>query len=122
MRGFLPVPWIRWQRFQVDGVVREQESGRPLPGLVVCAFDKDVLQDDYLGECETDASGRFEIRFTDADFKDATESRPDISLCVFSPGTRKPVHDTSLALRRNAGREEHFEIAIPRTSLPPTEG
>jgi carotenoid cleavage dioxygenase len=118
MPSFLPVPWIRWQRFVVDGVVREQESGRPLSGLVVCAFDKDLIKDDYLGECETDAAGRFEIRFTDADFKDAMESRPDIYLCVFAPGTREPVHDTSLALRKDAGDEEHYELAIPRGSLP----
>jgi hypothetical protein len=119
MPKFLPVPWIRWQRFRVEGVVREQETGRPLTGLLVCAYDKDVIQDDYLGGAETDANGCFEIRFTDADFKDAMESRPDLYLCVFAPGVREPVHDTSFVIRRNAGEEEYYDIEIPRSGLTP---
>lgn len=122
MPKFLPVPWIRWQRFRVEGVVREQESGSPLPGLVVCAFDKDLIKDDYLGETETDAEGRFEIRFTDADFKDAIESHPDLYLCVFSPGSDEPVHDTSFAIRRNASEEEYYDIEIPRSGLGGASG
>ncbi len=111
------MPWFRWQRFRVGGVVREQETGRPLPGLVVCAFDKDLVKDDYLGETQRDESGSFEIRFTDADFKDALESRPDLYLCVFQPGTRVPVHDTSYAIRKNASDVEHYEIEIPPDAL-----
>lgn len=117
MPKFLPVPWIRWQRFRIEGVVREAESGRPLAGLVVCAFDKDVVKDDYLGETETDEAGRFEIRFTDADFKDALESRPDLYLCIFAHGRLGPVHDTSYEIRRNASDDEYYEIAIPRAAL-----
>lgn len=89
MPKFVPVPWIRWQRFRVRGVVR----------------------DDYLGEAETDASGNFEIRFTDADFK-GVESKPDLYLCVFAPGTPEPVHDTSFRIRWNASNDEYYEIAI----------
>ena len=117
MPKFLPVPWLRWQRFRVEGVIREQETGRPIPGLMVCAFDKDVVSDDYLGESETDPAGRFEVRFTDAEFKDAVESRPDIFLCVFEPGTEEPIHDTSSSIRRNASNEEYYEIAIARGVL-----
>ena len=117
MPKFLPVPWIRWQRFRVAGIVQESETGRPLPGLVVCAFDKDVVTDDYLGESETDAVGRFEIRFTDADFKDAVESQPDLYLCVFVPGDDQPVHDTSYAIRRDASEDEYYEIEIPRATV-----
>ena len=117
MPRFLPVPWLRWRRFRVDGVIREQGSGKPLPGLMVCAFDKDLVKDDYLGECETDASGQFKIRFSDADFKDVLESNPDLYLCVFVPGTREPIHDTSYAIRKYAEQVEHYEIEIPRESL-----
>ena len=88
MPSFLPVPWVTWQRFCVAGVVRERETRRPLQGLVVCAYDKDLITDDYLGECATDGEGRFEIRFTDADFKDAVETRPDLYLCVFERGEK----------------------------------
>lgn len=118
MPTFLPVPWFRWQRFRVVGVVRELGSGRPLPGLNVCAFDRDVVQDDCLGRCATDETGRFEIHFTDAHFKDWLESRPDIYLCIFAPGSEEPVHDTSCQIRENASHEEYFEIEIPSGRLP----
>jgi carotenoid cleavage dioxygenase len=118
MPSFLPVPWYRWQRFRIEGVVRERESGRPLPGFTVRAFDRDVLRDDHLGDAPTDADGRFEIRFSDTLFKDAIESRPDIYLCVFAPGADQPVQDTSCAVRENAGTLERFEIEVPRALLP----
>jgi hypothetical protein len=31
----------------VEGLIREKETGRPLPGLMVCAFDKDVVDEEY---------------------------------------------------------------------------
>ena len=117
MPRFLPVPWFRWQRFRIEGVVREQESGRPLPGFTVRAFDQDVLRDDHLGDALTDAEGRFEIRFDDRRFKDAFESRPDIYLCVFAPGASEPVQQS--AVRENAGEVECFEIELPQALLPP---
>ena len=116
MPDFLPVPWIRWERFQVEGVVREKESGRPLPGLVVRAFDKDLFEDDYLGEDQTDEAGHFEIRFTDADFKDWVESRPDLYLCVMVKGFDAPIHGTEI--REDASHEETFDIDVPRAQLP----
>ena len=117
MPKFLPVPWVQWRRFSVAGVIREEGSGRPLPGLMVCAFDQDIVKDDYLGECETDAEGRFEIRFSDADFKDAIESQPDLYLCVFEPGNADPIHDTSYSVRKNASDEEFYDIEIAASFL-----
>ena len=117
MPDFLPVPWIQWKRFRVSGLVRELESGAPLPGLHVQAFDKDVVSDDYLGDSETDADGRFDIRFSDAEFKDFLESKPDIYLCVRAPGRSAPLADTSAEVREGAGRDEYFEISIPRAAL-----
>lgn len=116
MARLIPVPWLRWQRFRVWGVVCEEGSERPLPGLRVQAFDKDVVSDDFLGDCSTDEQGRFEIRFSDADFKDVLESRPDICLTVFGPGQTQPLYDTSYAIRRNANDEEYYEIRIPAGS------
>lgn len=51
--------------YRVLGCVVEAESGRPLAGLRVRAFDQDVSVDDYLGESCTDADGHFEIVFTE---------------------------------------------------------
>jgi carotenoid cleavage dioxygenase len=113
MSRSIPVPWYRWKRFRVSGSIRDKETGRPLPGLIVSAFDKDLLKDDFLGSAETDEAGRFEIRFMDVDFKDLLESRPDLFLRVFLPGAANPVLDTSYEIRRNANDEEVYEIEIP---------
>lgn len=118
MAKMIPVPWIRWQHFHVFGVVLEAESGRPLPRLQVQAFDKDLFSDDFLGEATTDDEGRFDIGFTDADFKDAVESQPDIYLTVLAPGHAQPLHDTSYAIRENASNEEYYEIRIPAARIP----
>ncbi len=117
MSRSIPVPWLQWQRFLVKGTLREKETGRPLPGLVVSAFDKDLVKDDFLGTAETDEEGRFEIRFMDVDFKDLLESRPDLFLRVFLPGASDPVLDTSFEVRRNASNEEIYEIEISRSLL-----
>ncbi len=117
MTTWIPVPWLQWQRFQVSGVVLEHGSERPLPGLLVQAFDEDVASDDFLGECETDADGRFEIRFLDRDFKDVVETRPDLYLVVREPGAGV-LHDTSYEVRRNARREEFFAIHVDGSAAP----
>jgi carotenoid cleavage dioxygenase len=120
MARLLPVPWYRWKRFRVEGVVRERSSGRPLAGFQVRAFDQDVVRDDFLGDATTDADGRFVIHFTDAQFKDVFESRPDLYLCVFAPGVTEPVHDTSYAIRENASHEECFDIAVELPGSTPS--
>ena len=117
MPKFIPVPWIRWQRYRITGFVRELGSERPLPDLRIAAYDKDLVKDDFLGEATTDASGAFEIRFTDADFKDLVESKPDIYLCVFCGDRFEPIHDTRFEIRENASHEEHFELRVPAGSL-----
>lgn len=111
------MPWLQWKEFHIEGVVSEAETGRPLSGLRVAAFDQDWLQDDYLGEAETDPEGRFELRFGEDQFKDVIESQPDLYLCIFRPGTREPIHNTAYALRRNADQEEFFDIQISRSVL-----
>ena len=112
----LPIPWLQWKRYRVEGVVRDAESATPVAGLRVCAFDKDLVYDDFLGECETDAEGRFAIGFTDADFKDMVESKPDLYLSVFRPGDSEPIADTRGELRENAERLEIYEITVPPIS------
>jgi hypothetical protein len=102
-------------RYRIFGVVREAESGRPLGGLRVRAFDKDIFLDDPLGAATTSAEGRFEIDFTELKFRDAFEQRPDIYLRVLSAGEERELFVTGV--RRDAKGDEDFEIRIPRASL-----
>lgn len=100
----------------VLGIVVEEESGRPVPGLRIRAFDKDLLRDDDLGDSITDAEGRFEIVFTEAHFRDFTETAPDLYIRVYDAQGRL-LHSTENEVRRNARAREYFEVAIPRSKL-----
>ena len=104
-------------RFRVAGSVREEGSGRPLAGLVVRAFDRDVAFDDFLGEVTTDDAGRFELVFTEPQLQDVFETRPDLYLCVFDASGRRLVHSTDRAIRWDARVEERYEISIRPASL-----
>jgi hypothetical protein len=105
-------------RYRVFGVVREAESGLPLSGLHVRAFDKDVVWDDDLGSATTGADGRFEIYFTELAFRDAFEQRPDLYFRVFLPGDGRELFTTIDRVIHDAKGDEDVEIAIPRARLP----
>lgn len=101
-------------KFRVHGLVVESESGRPLAGMLVRAYDKDVVLDDYLGEARTGADGRFEVVFLEEHFKDVREKRPDLYLHVYDPSGATLLHTTEREVRFNADREEFFEVRIVR--------
>ncbi|MBW2391386.1 MAG: GAF domain-containing protein, partial [Deltaproteobacteria bacterium] len=104
-------------RFAIVGVLSETGSSRPLEGLVVRAFDKDLVFDDDLGDARTDSDGRFEIRFTDEFFADVGEKHPDIYLKIFDVDGARQLVSTERSVRWNAGAIEHFEIAISKQIL-----
>jgi hypothetical protein len=101
-------------RYRIFGVVRESESGLPLAGLRVHAFDEDLLFDDDLGEATTDDAGRFEIDFTELRYRDVFEQRPDVYLRILAPDRRELF---VTRVRRDAKGDEDFDVRIPRDSL-----
>ena len=103
--------------YYVRGTIVENETGTPLAGLYVRAYDKDIVIDDQLGDAVTDASGAFEIVFTEVQFMDAFETRPDIYVRVFDPSGRRELLSTHRAVRRDAGPDEHFDLRIPAAKL-----
>ena len=107
------------QRFAVSGVILERETGRPLPNLIVRAFDRDVMFDDKVGYSGTDEDGRFEIRFRVDDFRDFRETRPDLYLRIYDRSGIRLLHETTDAIRWNASPREHYEIRIPARALNP---
>ena len=52
-------------KFQISGRVQEAESGLGVPGVIVSAFDKDLVFDDLLGKVMSDAEGRFHVEYND---------------------------------------------------------
>jgi hypothetical protein len=99
--------------------VEELETGRPLAELVVRAFDKDLLLDDSLGYTNTDADGRFEIRFESDRFRDFREERPDLFLRLFDKNGARLLLETSDAIRRDAKLTEEYRLRVPARALDP---
>ena len=102
---------------RVLGTVKEEESGRPLAGLIVRAYDEDLLKDDHLGDTVTGANGEFEISYTEAQYRDFQETLPDLYLRIYDPSGKRLVHTTEKSVRKNAMVLERFDIRIPRAKL-----
>jgi hypothetical protein len=102
---------------RLNGTVIEEESGRPLEGLLVRAYDQDLIKDDHLGDARTDAAGHFEISYTEVQFRDLHETLPDLYLRIFDPSGKRLLHSTEKQVRKNALVVETFEIRIPRAKL-----
>ena len=105
------------REFRVHGTVEEAETGRPLAGLIVRAFDRDLVFDDKIGFATTDGDGRFEIRFGADAFSDWREARPDLYLRVFDAEGIDVVQETRDAIRWNASPDEEFRIRVPARAL-----
>lgn len=107
------------EAFVIRGCVRERETGRPLPDLIVRAFDRDWVADDKVGVGSSNQDGEFEIRFGLEDFQDFIEKRPDLYLRVYDHEGIRLLHDTTDAVRFNASHNERFDVLIPARSLDP---
>ena len=105
--------------FTIRGTIEEEETGRPLSGLVVRAFDRDLVFDDKVGFATSDGEGRFEIRFRRADFSDLREASPDLYLRVYDPSGTRELYQTRDAVRRNASSTETYRLRIPARALAP---
>ena len=111
--------------FQIRGIVREKESGTPVPGLLVRAFDKDLFFTDVLGNAITSPEGTFALGYERKDFKDLFEHHPDIFFHVYgrrtaeNPGLENdnPIFSSINHIRFNASPNEFIIIEIPRNQL-----
>ena len=113
------VPDRKRETFSVRGSIQELETRRPLPDLIVRAFDRDWISDDKVGFATSDRDGIFEIRFSLEDFQDLLEKRPDLYLRVYDRSGTQLLHETTDAIRWNASPEEHYELLVPARSLDP---
>ena len=101
---------------RVIGTIVELESGKPIAGLQVKAFDKDLIWDDKLGTAITDAKGGFKINYSSADFG-ILETSPELYLRVFDAGGKKLLYTSEKSIRRDPQVEERFDITIPKAKL-----
>ena len=99
------------------GTVVEDESGRPLEGLLVRAYDQDLVFDDHLGDTRTNAEGHFDISYSEVQYRDLQETLPDLYLRIFDSSGKRLLHTTERDVRANALVVERFDIRIPRAQL-----
>jgi hypothetical protein len=104
-------------QFRVEGTIEERETGRPLAGLIVQAYDKDLIFDDYLGRDITDELGRFSIEFNEDLFRDFSELEPDLYLRVYDSRGSRLLHTTPT--HRNLCSDLELRILLPDAGSPP---
>jgi hypothetical protein len=102
---------------RVYGTVVEEGTNRPLAGLRVRAYDKDLVFDDKLGDAVTDAKGSFDISYSEIHFKDLNETHPDVYVRVYDSSGKKVIYTTEKSVRWSAQLEERFDIKIPKSKL-----
>ena len=104
---------------RVIGTVVEEESGKPLAGLQVRAFDKDILFDDKLGVALTDAAGAFRINYSQLDFSSflGTETTPELYIRIYDATGKKLLFTSEKAIRNEPQVEERYDIKIPKAKL-----
>jgi V8-like Glu-specific endopeptidase len=102
--------------FKITGLIKEKESGLPVAGLKVRAYDKDLLWDDLLGTAMTDDQGKFEMDYSSKDFKELFEAQPEIYLIVYAP-PRRLLIKTDDSIRAGEKESEHFILEIDHETL-----
>lgn len=104
--------------FTVRGQVR-QADGKPLPGVSVSAFDRDLRSEQPLGNATTDAEGRYEIHYTAEQFRRAEKAAADlifrlskdgVALTNFTVADESGVSLETLSIRDATGNATSIQI------------
>jgi len=102
--------------YEIVGKVVEPKSGRGVRDVVVAAFDKDPLFDDFLGEVLTGPAGDFRLVYEESKFKSLFDRRPDLYVKLKTLGGQELL-DTKGATRFNATNHEEFQLELPADLL-----
>ncbi|MCG8575044.1 MAG: hypothetical protein MI810_09195 [Flavobacteriales bacterium] len=103
--------------FQLSGVVLDHGTGKPLGGVLVKAYDRDLIYDDLVGTCVTDEKGSFKINFNAKDFQEAFDKNPDIYLNIYTRDGKEMLHTSAETVKLKQGIIKDFIIRIPEGKL-----
>lgn len=98
--------------FVVRGSVKDS-NGKPQPGYIIRAYDKDLRNEQLLGkEALTDEYGNYSIEYKSADFAnaDAESPAPDLLVRLFTEDRERVLEESPI--RFNAGRVEIVDFII----------
>jgi hypothetical protein len=92
---------------------------RPLVNLIVQAFDRDMRNEELLGESITDREGKYEITWLHSQLSGRGKKEADIAIKVFTRGKKTLLYasDTD-AVRFNASPWEEINITITTAIQP----
>jgi hypothetical protein len=107
------------ERLIVYGKVTDRHN-RPLRGLLVQAFDRDMRSEELVGEAITGQDGQYVINYTSEKFSRAEKNSADLLMRVFAEGESKvALYEDSLdSVRFNCSALEEIDIHIGRLILP----
>lgn len=97
------------RKFTVSGRIT-YVNGTPLRGITVRAFDRDLRNEELLGEYPaTDADGRYEISYTSAKYSRAEKSSADLIVRAIGPNDVVLGESTAIF---NAGVNETVDLVV----------
>jgi hypothetical protein len=102
--------------YTVRGYVQYAEGAEPAPQWVR-AYDKDLRNEELLGEVQPDPYGHYVIRYSAEQFRRAEKKTADLRISVCD-ADRKEIVSSSIVF--NAGRDETINLALSQ-SLPLSE-
>lgn len=103
-------------QFTIHGVITEKESGLPVAGLQIRAYDKDLIYDDLLGNAISDEKGEFLISYTERDFQELLEGNPEIYLNILT-GPRDLIHKETVSSKPGDLVNVDIRIELERNKL-----
>jgi hypothetical protein len=91
--------------------VVEPKSGRGVPGVVIAAFDKDAVFDDFLGEVMSTPTGEFRLVYSERQYKWLFDQKPDLYVKVKTTDGRELL-STKGTTRFSASEKEEFRLEL----------
>lgn len=86
-------------------------KGEGLPGLIVKVYDKDVFDDDFLGETRTNERGIYSVSFPKEKFSDIFENYPEVFLVVENNNGER-IYDGRSKTNYGAGHIELLDVQM----------
>lgn len=96
----------------IQGIVIDAND-QPLSRLLVKAYDRDMRSEAFLGECVTDAQGKYKISYSAEQFNLAEKETADLCMRVYTSGGKHVLFETDLEeVRFNASDNETIDITV----------